>query len=72
MFHPSQELGTPSEKIWPGYNELPIVKKTSFSSYPYNSLRKRFGATDISEKGFDLLNRSVGLSVVDTLWWIMT
>ncbi|XP_076815483.1 uncharacterized protein LOC143461600 isoform X2 [Clavelina lepadiformis] len=52
-----KELGTPSEKIWPGYNDLPIVKKTTFSDYPYNTLRKRFGATDISEKGFDLLNR---------------
>ncbi|XP_078492047.1 LOW QUALITY PROTEIN: uncharacterized protein LOC100184330 [Ciona intestinalis] len=52
-----KELGTPSEKIWPGYNDLPIVKKTTFVEYPYNTLRKRFGATDISQKGFDLLNR---------------
>lgn len=51
-----KELGTPSEKIWPGYEELPIVKKgAAFSNFAYNNLRKRFG-TRISEKGFDLLN----------------
>ncbi len=26
----SQELGTPSEEIWPGYNELPFVKKVLY------------------------------------------
>nr|CAB3229373.1 cyclin-dependent kinase 11B-like [Phallusia mammillata] len=52
-----KELGTPSEKIWPGYDELPMVKKTTFTKHPYNTLRKRFGATDVSEQGFDLLNR---------------
>lgn len=51
-----KELGTPSEKIWPGYNELPLVKKANFSNYPYNNLRKRFGAS-ITEKGFKFLNR---------------
>jgi len=51
------ELGTPSEKIWPGYSDLPIVKKTTFTDYPYNKLRKRFGATELSNTGFDLLNR---------------
>lgn len=51
-----KELGTPSEKIWPGYDELPMVKKVTFVNYPYNQLRKRFG-TSITEKGFKLLNR---------------
>ncbi|XP_044137864.1 cyclin-dependent kinase 11B isoform X7 [Bufo gargarizans] len=51
-----KDLGTPSEKIWPGYNELPAVKKMTFSEYPYNNLRKRFGAL-LSDQGFDLMNK---------------
>jgi cell division cycle 2-like protein len=51
-----KELGTPNEKIWPGYNQLPMVKKIVFTEYPYNNLRKRFGAL-LSETGFELLNR---------------
>lgn len=54
-----QDLGTPSEKIWPGYNELPAVKKMTFTEYPYNNLRKRFGAL-LSDHGFDLMNKCVG------------
>nr|XP_061803475.1 cyclin-dependent kinase 11A-like isoform X4 [Nerophis lumbriciformis] len=51
-----KDLGTPSEKIWPGYNELPAVKKMSFTEYHYNNLRKRFGAL-LSDQGFDLMNK---------------
>uniref|UniRef100_A0A8B9PGS4 cyclin-dependent kinase n=1 Tax=Apteryx owenii TaxID=8824 RepID=A0A8B9PGS4_APTOW len=51
-----KDLGTPSEKIWPGYNELPAVKKMTFTEYPYNNLRKRFGAL-LSDQGFDLMNK---------------
>uniref|UniRef100_A0A914EAY7 cyclin-dependent kinase n=2 Tax=Acrobeloides nanus TaxID=290746 RepID=A0A914EAY7_9BILA len=51
------ELGTPSENIWPGYNDLPLVKKSTFGHYPYNQLRKSFGSDVISDKGFKLLNR---------------
>ncbi|NXD42409.1 CD11B kinase, partial [Copsychus sechellarum] len=53
-----KDLGTPSEKIWPGYNELPAVKKMTFTEYPYNNLRKRFGAL-LSDQGFDLMNKWV-------------
>ena len=61
-----KELGTPNEKIWPGVSELPAMKKCSFTEYPYNQLRKRFGST-LSDLGFDLLNRydSKLLEVVD-------
>jgi len=52
-----KDLGTPSEKIWPKYGELPGVKKMSFAQHPYNVLRNRFGADRLSEKGFDLMNR---------------
>ncbi|EDO40841.1 predicted protein, partial [Nematostella vectensis] len=54
-----KELGTPSDKIWPGppaYSELPHVKKMTFTEYPYNQLRNRFG-TYLTDKGFSLLNR---------------
>ncbi|KAM4651013.1 cyclin-dependent kinase 11B isoform 2-T2 [Discoglossus pictus] len=51
-----KDLGTPSEKIWPGYGELPAVKKMTFTEYPYNNLRKRFGAL-LSDHGFDLMNK---------------
>uniref|UniRef100_A0A8C2UZY2 Cyclin-dependent kinase 11B n=1 Tax=Chinchilla lanigera TaxID=34839 RepID=A0A8C2UZY2_CHILA len=51
-----KDLGTPSEKIWPGYNNLPAVKKMTLSKYPYNNLRKRFGVL-LSDQGFDLMNK---------------
>lgn len=51
-----KDLGSPSEKIWPGYGELPAVKKMTFTEYPYNNLRKRFGAL-LSDQGFDLINK---------------
>ncbi|KAK3860357.1 hypothetical protein Pcinc_033589 [Petrolisthes cinctipes] len=51
-----KDLGTPSEKIWPGYGQLPLVKKTQFADYPYNHLRDRFKAR-LSDQGFNLLNR---------------
>ncbi|XP_078741915.1 cyclin-dependent kinase 11B-like, partial [Lampetra fluviatilis] len=51
-----KELGSPNEKIWPGYGELPAVKKMSFTEHPYNNLRKRFG-TLLSDQGFDLINK---------------
>ncbi|KAG2459669.1 CD11B kinase, partial [Polypterus senegalus] len=51
-----KDLGSPSEKIWPGYNEMPAVKKMTFAEHPYNNLRKRFGAL-LSDQGFDLMNK---------------
>ena len=53
-----QELGTPTEKIWPGVSELPAMKKCTFTDYPYNQLRNRFGSL-LSDCGFDLLNKYV-------------
>ncbi|XP_070207735.1 cyclin-dependent kinase 11B-like isoform X2 [Littorina saxatilis] len=51
-----KDLGTPTEKIWEGVNELPGFKKVTFPQHPYNSLRNRFGSM-LSDIGFDLLNR---------------
>ncbi|XP_058832667.1 serine/threonine-protein kinase PITSLRE [Topomyia yanbarensis] len=49
-----KELGTPNEKIWPGYNQLPAVQKMTFAEYPVSNLRKRF-AHQTSELGISLL-----------------
>jgi serine/threonine protein kinase len=47
-------LGTPNEKIWPGYSELPGAKTFTFSNYqPYMNLKKKL--PHITEKCFDLL-----------------
>ncbi|CAC5395285.1 CDC2L [Mytilus coruscus] len=61
-----KDLGTPSEKIWPGYNELPAIKKLSFGSFadhPYNTLRQKFGSY-LSDAGFNLLNRFLTYSPI--------
>lgn len=55
-------LGTPTEKIWPDFVNLPGVR-CNFTKQPFNRLREKFPATafagrpTLSEKGFDLLNR---------------
>ncbi|XWS51372.1 hypothetical protein CRYUN_Cryun12cG0171300 [Craigia yunnanensis] len=55
-------LGTPSEKIWAGFSELPGAK-ANYSKQPYNLLRRMFptasftGSAVLSDAGFDLLNR---------------
>ncbi|XP_064642170.1 cyclin-dependent kinase 11B-like [Lineus longissimus] len=51
-----KDLGTPNERIWPGVGELPGMKKCSFTEYPYNQLRNKFGSF-FSDLGWDLLNR---------------
>lgn len=51
-----KDLGSPSELIWPGYNELPLVKKVSFAHYQYNTLRGRFGQT-LTNSGFELMTK---------------
>lgn len=51
------ELGTPSESIWEGYNDLPGPKMMKLGNYPYNQLRKKFPAAVMNESGFKLLNR---------------
>lgn len=51
-----RDLGTPTERIWPGVSQLPGMKKCVFTEYPYNQLRRRFTEKQISDLGFDLLN----------------
>ena len=56
-------LGTPNEKIWPNFVNLPSVRKIKFPHQPYNNLRKKFpkispnGGVTLSDAGFDLLNK---------------
>lgn len=51
-----KELGTPSEKIWPGYSKLPMVSRIPLANYPVNNLRQRFSMS-LSDLGIDLLNK---------------
>ena len=51
-----KELGSPNEKIWPGYSELPLVKKMTFVEHPFNNLHNRIGKK-MGKSGFDLINR---------------
>lgn len=51
-----KELGTPSDKIWPGYSKLPLVKKIPFSQYPVSYLRQRFSVL-LTDLGIDLLTK---------------
>ena len=48
-------LGTPNEKIWPGFSELPYIKNFKLKPQPYSNLRNQF--PKITDKNFDLLNR---------------
>ena len=56
-------LGTPNERVWPQFADMPVVRKARFVQQPYNFLRNRFpaftpdGRPALSEAGFDLLNR---------------
>uniref|UniRef100_T1IJC7 cyclin-dependent kinase n=1 Tax=Strigamia maritima TaxID=126957 RepID=T1IJC7_STRMM len=51
-----KDLGTPNDTIWPGFSDLPLVKKMSFAHIPYHTLRGRF-AQSLTNLGFDLMNR---------------
>ncbi|PSC68206.1 cyclin-dependent kinase G-2-like isoform X1 [Micractinium conductrix] len=48
-------LGAPSERIWPGWGELPLAGSFRLPTQPYNYLRKEFPS--LSDAGVDLLNR---------------
>lgn len=49
-----QFLGTPNEKVWPGYNQLPAVQKIKFAEYPVSNVRERLGRRT-SDLGIQLL-----------------
>jgi len=47
-------LGTPSERVWGGFNNLPGAK-VKFVDYPVSSLRNKFPERMLSESGLSLL-----------------
>merc|ERR1712083_469115 len=47
-------LGTPSERVWGGFNNLPGAK-VKFVDYPVSSLRDKFPERMLSEAGLTLL-----------------
>ncbi|KAH0567199.1 hypothetical protein KQX54_007572 [Cotesia glomerata] len=50
-----KELGSPNDRIWPGYSNLPLVSKIPFAqSYPVNNLHQRF-RLKLSDNGMELL-----------------
>eukprot|EP00298_Acanthocystis_sp_HF-20_P010489 c18882_g2_i2.p1 GENE.c18882_g2_i2~~c18882_g2_i2.p1 ORF type:complete len:367 (+),score=151.56 c18882_g2_i2:2-1102(+) len=48
-------LGTPSEKIWPGFCKLPAIRNIKLGSYPYSNLKAIL--PNLGDHGFDLLQR---------------
>ena len=49
--------GTPSEKIWPGYNKLPGPQKMKFVDFPVSNLRSKFPKDMLSDIGMDFLKK---------------
>ena len=47
-------LGTPNDKIWPGFSSLPMIQEFTLKSQPYNNLKHKFPW--ISAAGLRLLN----------------
>ncbi|KAJ3025440.1 UNVERIFIED_CONTAM: hypothetical protein HDU68_007124 [Siphonaria sp. JEL0065] len=48
-------LGTPSEKVWPGFTELPNAKSFNFKHQPFNNLKLRFPS--LTANGIDLMEK---------------
>ncbi|VDD95958.1 unnamed protein product, partial [Enterobius vermicularis] len=53
------ELGTPNERVWPGYSSLPGPQKMKFELHEHNQLRRRFPSNVLDESGFELLNKGL-------------
>jgi cell division cycle 2-like protein len=49
-------LGTPNEESWPGFSQLPHVRRFKFVNYPISKLKDEFRAL-MTEQGFDLLRK---------------
>jgi len=52
-------LGTPNEKIWKGYSDLPNVKRFNFKQHPYNNLGRQFEMINVGAEpnGLTLLKK---------------
>lgn len=47
-------FGTPSEAIWPGFNQLPMLENINLKKQPYNNLKHMFSW--LTDAGIRLLN----------------
>ncbi|KAI1723549.1 protein kinase domain-containing protein [Ditylenchus destructor] len=54
-----KEIGTPNERVWPGYSELPGAKLFTLTHTKGNQLRNKFASHLSSDAGFELLNRFI-------------
>ena len=48
-------LGSPNEKIWPGFSELPAAKNFTFKYQPYNNIKQRLPF--LASSGVSLINK---------------
>eukprot|EP00002_Diphylleia_rotans_P034798 TRINITY_DN7506_c0_g1_i3.p1 TRINITY_DN7506_c0_g1~~TRINITY_DN7506_c0_g1_i3.p1 ORF type:complete len:295 (+),score=47.94 TRINITY_DN7506_c0_g1_i3:594-1478(+) len=48
-------LGSPNEKIWPGFGSLPLASKINIPLQPYSNIKTKF--PQLSQSGLDLLVR---------------
>ncbi|GJY39889.1 putative reverse transcriptase domain-containing protein [Tanacetum coccineum] len=70
-------LGTPNDTIWSGYSKLPGVK-VNFVKHQYNLLWRKFlatsftGSPNVSDAGFDLLNKLLTHDLEKELFRITT
>ncbi|XP_054284493.1 cyclin-dependent kinase 11B-like isoform X1 [Macrosteles quadrilineatus] len=58
-------LGTPNERVWPGYSKLPAVQKMTFAEFPSSQLRTRFPM--LSDAGLSLLNKFLTYNPVERI-----
>ncbi|KAF8362638.1 cdk-11.1 [Pristionchus pacificus] len=61
------ELGTPSEKVWKGYDSLKGLQHFTPPQHNFNQLRKSFPAKVLSENGFRLLNELLRYDPVERI-----
>lgn len=47
-------IGTPNDKIWPGFSDLPVAQAYHMKQQPYNNVAAIF--TNVSSSGIQLLN----------------
>jgi len=48
-------LGTPNEKIWTGYKELPGVRNMKFVDFPVPKIREKFPEKMLTDIGLDMM-----------------
>ncbi|EFO27220.2 cmgc/cdk/pitslre protein kinase [Loa loa] len=49
------DLGTPDDKLWPGYSSLPGPRKTTFEHHHSGELEKKFPTSLVDERGLEFI-----------------